>query len=153
MAVAIPVIAAVGAIVSAVGSVKQGQAAQQAGDFNAAVATQNAGIAQQQGDVAVAQQQVQGEKTIGAQTAAFGASGVQGGTGSALDLLRQSTAQSSMDAANIRYNYNLKGESDITNASIDTFSGNTASQNGYYSAAGNLLSGVSNVYRSQKGTS
>ena len=150
MAAAIPFLMAGGGVMSAVGSIMGGNAAKAAGDYNANIATQNAGIAETEGNIAIAQQQRKAEEVIGQQTASYGASGVSGTTGSPMDLLKQSAATSAMDAANIRYSYNLKAAGYTQNATIDKMQGEMAQQNSYYSAAGQLLNAGANTGKAIK---
>ena len=139
-------ISALGGVITAVGAIKQGAAAETAGEYNAAISTQNAGIAQQQGEIAVQQQQREGAQRIGSATAQYGASGLDVGQGSPLDVLRSSAEQSSLDASTIKYNYALKGMGYAQTAASELMAGETAKTSSYYTAAGQLLTTAGNTY-------
>lgn len=93
--------AAVGAVTSAVGAYQQGQAQANAADYNAQVDSINKGLALQD-------QSRQSYLAQGRAIAGYGASGVQTSSGSPVDVLADSVAQSVLDRAKISYNYDSR---------------------------------------------
>lgn len=98
----------VAAAASTLGAYTQGMAQSQAAEYNAKIAQQNAEIARQQGAAAAEAQGRDAQRKIGAMVAAYGASGVQGDTGSPMDVLADSVRNAALDKLNIQYNYALK---------------------------------------------
>lgn len=105
------------------------KAAQASANYNAQIAAQNATIAGQQGEAVAAAQARTAERSIGAMIAGFGASGVQGDTGSPMDVFSDAVRSATMDNLNIKYNYALKGLGFDNLAVLDT-----AAATGYSSA-------------------
>ena len=101
--------AAGGGILGALGSILQGEGAATAAEYNATIARQNAAIAAQQGEAAAQAQGRNAERHIGSMVAAYGASGVEGSSGSAMDVLADSARMSTLDNLTLKYNYALKG--------------------------------------------
>lgn len=138
--------------VSAASAMKQGQAQSQSAEYNAQVATQNSQIAAAQGEAAAQAQSRSSQRTIGAMTAAFGASGVQASTGSPSDVLADSVRSATLDNLTTRYNYKLKGMGYDNQATLDNATAKSASEGSYLSTAGALLSGYSKIYSQGGGT-
>lgn len=125
----------------------QAQAANAAAaTYNAQIADQNAQIMRDQEAAAVASQQRDAARTIGAMIAGYGASGVQGDTGSPLDVLADSARTAELDKLTLQYNYELKARDYNNQATLDRMnaanglaaSTTYASSAGNYSTAGTL---------------
>lgn len=107
----LPAISAAATVFSAYSTYAQGKAQSQAYENQAAAADQNAKISAKQAEItaqngAREEQQVRNRANavIGAQKTAFGSSGVDSGSGSALDLLTDTRDQSESDALQTRKN-------------------------------------------------
>jgi len=87
--------------VSAVGAFRQGQANADAAGYNARVGEINKGFA-------LRDQERKAQVAAGRAKAAYGASGVQLGTGSPLDVLADAASQSEYDKLKIRFNYDSR---------------------------------------------
>ena len=121
----------VASAVSAVGAYSKGQAEKNAANYNAAVGEVNKGMALR--DQSRAFQQAQGRAVAG-----YGSSGVQLGTGSPLDVLADSAAQSEMDRLKIRFNYDSR-------INLDRATAKNASTASVLNAASAGLGGYANM--------
>lgn len=90
--------------VSAVGEVAGGKAAYKAGMYDAAVAEESARLSSLEGAYEEGRIRREERALSGEAVAAMGASGVQLGTGSALELLRENAYNSEYDALAARWN-------------------------------------------------
>lgn len=142
MAVAVPYLILAAATVSAVGAVRQGQAAKAAADYNATIANQNAQAAAAQGEAASEQQARESERKMGSAMAAYGASGVQMGSGSPMDVLADVARSSELDRQTTVYNYKMRGLGFQDQAGLDIAQGENASSAGYLTAMGALFQGA-----------
>lgn len=149
MAPAIPIIAlslaAIGTGVSVYSAIKQGQYAQASADYNSKIARQNAETARKQGIEAQMMADRQTRQKLGTLTAGYGASGVASDTGSALDILKSSASQAKLEAANVRYGYDMKGLGYGNQALLSSMEGDAASSSAKWNAAGALFSGGAKV--------
>lgn len=96
-----------GSFLTGLGQMQQGASKASASSYNANVATQNAAIARQNALANAAAQQRSAKKTIGSTIAGFGSSGLSL-TGSALDVLEESSMLAELDRQNIMYEGELK---------------------------------------------
>lgn len=176
------IVAVAGAAMSAYGQIQQGQAAQQQAKFqsrmaayNAQIAGQNAQMAEEEGREAkktaaenAAKKRQEAAQIIGAQRAAFGASGAQVDQGAALDLTLDTTEKGELDALAMieqgnredygkrvdAWNYRAQGAGQQLQSGMYKSQGsrNTA----WLSAGGTLLGGMSqagsNYYTMTKGS-
>lgn len=147
------VLGLIGGGISAFGQIKQGQQAKAAGEYNFQLQQENAALATQEGDFAIARQKREAEQAIGQATAQYGASGVDTGQGSALDVLQQSAAQGVLDSSKIAYQASLKARGFRQTGDIDLFKGQNAETSSYYSAAGTLLGSSGSALSSAGGGS
>lgn len=129
-----------GAAVKAVGSIFQGEAASQAADYNAQVAQQNAVIAQQQGAAAAEAQSRDAQRKIGSMVAGYGASGVEGSSGSPMDVLADSARMATLDNLTTKYNYALKAQGFGNSATLDEMNSQTSLTSGVLNAVGTGMS-------------
>lgn len=139
-------LAIVSTVVSALGAISQANAASDAADYNAQIATQNAQIAQQQGQAAAAAQDKAARQKIGLMVANYGASGIDVGSGSPLDILRDSASTAKLDNLTTLYNYQLKSQGYTNTATLDSMQSDAATTSGYLSAAGTALGGASKAF-------
>lgn len=137
---------------SAQGKAAENQANYQAqvGENAARVAANNARLTRLQGDEAAQQEQKHTGQQLGAQRAAFGASGVDPNSGSALGIQVDTAAAGGLSAENIRYNSLLRGMSlaqdsatGLSNAGATRIAGQNAFRQGQTGALGAGLSGAS----------
>jgi hypothetical protein len=109
------------------GNILQGQAQKLSADYNAQIDQQNALVAQQQGVAAAEAQQRDAARKIGAGIAAYGASGVQGDSGSPIDVIAESARNATLDNLTVKYNYALKGIGYQNQAALSEAEGEYAS--------------------------
>lgn len=139
-------LAVAGTAMSAVSAITQGQSEASADKYNASIASQNAISVQQQAEGAAQIQQEQAKRTLGAATAAYGASGIVSGTGTPLDVLANSAGAAERDRQNIIYKGQLQAAGYEDQSSLDRSAATNALDSGYMKATGVLLSGGSKAY-------
>lgn len=135
-----------GTAMSAVGAIQQGSAAKNAASFNAAVANNNAIAARQNAAASAKRQQREARLRAGANRAAMGASGVEGG--SAYDLLEDNAMEEELDRLTIIHQGDLRAAGLEASAGLLTAQGKAAKKAGLTSAAGTLLKGGAKAYGS-----
>lgn len=142
-----------------VSSVQQGKAAQAEANYQAAVARNNAKIAQsnadqkrQEGIEEARMQRIKTLQKVGSQQAAMAANGIDVSSGTALDVIEDTSAMGELDALTTRYNYETKAqayehEADNFNnqAALDVFAGKNAYQSGMLNAVGAGFKGLGDV--------
>lgn len=142
-AVVVAAVAAVaGAGIAAYGAVQQGKAASDAANYNAKLAAQNAAIAQQQAQSQATQQQQRARAAIGSEEAAYGASGVDAGSGTPLDVLSSSAQQSEFGRQTIEYDGRLKSLGYSDQNALDSAAAGNALQQGNLKAGSAILTGA-----------
>lgn len=153
------VAAVVGTAVSVVGQMQSAQAQKAAANYQAQVAANNAALAKQQaqettaaGEQQTAMQQMKTRATVGAIRAAEGASGVDVGSGSNVDVRSSAAELGELDALTIRsnaarqsYGYETGATSFQAQSQLDKATASQAGTAGVFGAAGSLLSGASSV--------
>ena len=137
------VLSASAATVSAVGAIKQGQAQAAAANYNAELAQQNANSITQQGQAASEAQQHDTMRKMGAAVAAYGASGVEGDTGSPTDVLADNVRTATLNNLTLQYDYKLKALGFQDKVGLDQANASNSISGSYLSAAGSLLNGGS----------
>ena len=149
----------IGGILSAQGAAKQGDAQQQMYNYRAGVARINADINRQnaawsrdKGEKEAAQYGMKAAQQRGAIKAAQGASGLDAGSGSALDVQRSQEKITAMDLKQIRensakvaYDYETKAVMDENQATLDVMTGENAKQASKYKVAESILGTASTV--------
>lgn len=133
----------IGAPISAMGSLYQGNANASTSNYNATVAANNAITVEQQGAEAERRAQVQGSKTLGTMTAAYGASGVTGG--SAIDVMRSSAANSELNALTIKNQADIKATALDNEAALDHYRANNDQISGQMGAFTSFIAGANNM--------
>ena len=101
-------LAVASAAMSAAGAQQQGESTAAAARYNAQIAKQNADIATQQGMAAGEAQDRAARLKIGSMVANYGASGVDGASGSPLDVIAESVRMATLDSLTTKYNYALR---------------------------------------------
>ena len=163
MAMAVPIMMAVGTAVSVIGAIQQGNAAKAAANFNAQVALQNQQIAEQDAQIAREQAALQanqadreGRLRLGKIRAAHGASG-GAMEGSVLDVLGDVSAQNELEKQDVIFQGELQARSALNRgagfaneAALETYRGKSAQTAGYLSAGRELLSGGRKTYEAFK---
>lgn len=124
-------LAAAGTATAAVGQIKAGSAAQQAGEYNANLATEQATIKENQ-------QRLADQRVLSTARANVGASGVEGTSGSPLDVMAESARAAEMNALIIR-------RGGVLDAYAARKSGNQAQSAARIGAVGTLLTGASSI--------
>lgn len=142
MAVAVPYLILAAATVSAVGAVRQGQAASNAANYNAEVASQNAQAMSAQGEAASEQLTRTTEQRQGAAMAAYGASGVQMGEGSPMDVMQSNVRAATLDNLTSQYNYKMRGLGYQDSAALMSSQASNDTTAGYLSGMGALFQGA-----------
>lgn len=146
MAPAIPIIAAIGAVVSTVGVVMQADASKKAADFNANQASENARISIAQADDQEKQFRIMSRKSLADARTGYAASGVSLEGGSAQDVLEEGAATAEHDALKIREGGQIRARGFQSDATLSTMRANAAQSGGYMSAAASLLGGARKFY-------
>lgn len=135
-----------GGIIQAYGMNREGEAQARASEFNAQVAEQNAEQAILQAAQEERRIRVLGKKEIGAMQAAYGASGIEGG--SSLDVLAESIANLELDAMNIKYAGQTKAVNFRNEARYERYRGKEARTGAQLGAAATLLSSAADTGKS-----
>ena len=143
------------AVLSAAGSIYAGNAAKQAGDYQASIAERNAKVAEQEKEILALQTEQEilsfrddfeaMQSTVGV---AYRKSGVQAGTGTALQVLMANSHKADKDIAEVRYNAELgkrmmdeKAMEWRLRGSIAKMEGRARRTAGYIGAGSSLLKG------------
>ena len=155
----VPLLTAVGTAVSTVGAIQQGRAAAAAATAQANAAEQNAKISAKQAELAAQngareerEMRQRGAAIIGAQKAGYGASGLDIGAGSPLDILTDTRYQNELDSLNVRRNaanqvwgYQAEQTNFVNQASAARASARNARSTANLMAVGNLLTGATTL--------
>jgi hypothetical protein len=127
-----------GGLIQAYGIQRESEAQARASEFNAQVAAQNA----EQAILIAAQEERRvrtlGRKQIGSMQAAYGASGIEGG--SSLDVLAESIANLELDAMNVKFSGQSKAANFRNEAAYERYRASETRSAGRISAAATLLS-------------
>lgn len=151
--------AIVGVGMSAYGMYAQGQAQQQQADYQSAVAQRNADNAAMQaadrertGQIEEKQMRLKTEQMIGQAKSDLSGSGVQIGTGSPLDVVKDAAAWGEWDVQQHRWNvakdiWNINNTKDnyTAQSSLYQMQGQNAAQAGMWGAGTSLISGAGTV--------
>ena len=129
------------AIFKAVGSFMGHQAAAKASDFNAKVARQNMILSRRQAAIDEARSRRLSRKAIGAQKAAIGASGFDGGFGFG-ELIAESAAEAELEALQIRHEGELRTKGFRQQKRLAENNANSSRTASWIGAGTELLSGA-----------
>lgn len=150
----VALIATIGsAAIGTMGAIQQGNAAKASADYNAQVqnnnakiSLQNATFAGQKGAAAAEAESMKTRAKVGAITANQGASGVDIGSGSSVDVRSSASEMGELSAINIRsnaareaYGYQTDAAGDKAQAQLDKAEGRNAQTAGYMNAGKTIL--------------
>lgn len=138
-------------VIEAVSKVREGNAAKDASNFNAAEDLQQSHVAVNQANVQEGMLRRNSRQALGAQAAAFGASGTGYG-GSSGEALDQSAINQELDALNTRYKGTFTAYGYGNQSSLDRSKARDESKTGTLLAGATLLKGLGPYY-SSPGTS
>ena len=150
---------AVSTTMGVVSSVQQGTAQQAQYNYQAEVARNNAKIAQanadQQRQEGIEESRLQRIKTlqaIGKQQTAMAANGIDISSGTALDIIEDTSAMGELDALTTRYNsetqaiaYEQQANNFTNQANLDVFAGENAYRSGVTNAISTGVNGLGNA--------
>ena len=105
---------------------QKAEAEAQADEYNATIAIKNSVYAGYEKDVALAELDRTAYRLNGSLMAGYGASGVSSNSGSALDVLADSTASAARDRLNTTFNYNVQIENYKDQATLDNMAAKNA---------------------------
>jgi hypothetical protein len=159
VAIASLAVGAVGAGVGAYGAIQSGEAQQAAANYQAQVARNNATIAGQNAAYATAAGNAQAEQStmktnavVGAMMAGQAASGIDVGSGSALDTRTSQKEVGALEVGTIRnqaawkaYGYQTQSMSDTAQAGLDTAQGSAAATAGDIGGVSSVLGGAASA--------
>ncbi|MGD0106397.1 MAG: hypothetical protein ABSC06_20515 [Rhodopila sp.] len=148
-----------GAGVAGYGAISSGEASQASANYQSQVAANNATIANQNALAATAAGNAQAEQsrmktnaTIGAQMAGQASSGIDVGSGSALDVRTSQKELGELDVLTIRntaarqaYGYQTQSMSDTAQSGLDTAQGGFAATAGDIGGVSSILSGAASA--------
>jgi hypothetical protein len=129
-----------GTAASALGALSSAQSQSAAAKYNAKISENNALAAKQQAAADEDRQRRLSVQAIGAQRAAYGASGVSL-EGSPLDILEQSAYNAELDAQTIRWQGEVAAAGYGNQAILDRSKSNSALNTGYAEAGSSILIG------------
>ena len=144
-AAAVPIMMAVSTAFAAKSAIDQGRFAEGTGRYNARVAENEA---QETRRVGTEAENIQRQKTailLSKQRAQIGAAGIELGSGSALQLQKDTATLGEADALRIRSNYERRAAGLETGAELTLAQGEMAATAGVSKAAGTLLSGAASI--------
>lgn len=130
-------LSAVGSVVGAVGAMQQANAASTAAGYNAQVQHRNAIAARQQSDMAMEDKARDNRRQLGAIKAAYGASGLTGG--STLDVLEDTSLEQELAVSRINYQGAVRATGYQDQATLDRMQAKSARSAGQISFFGGLL--------------
>lgn len=122
-------------------AVQQGNAASDAAKYNKEVADQNAIAATQQAQQDAQLQSARDKQLLGAQAAAYGASGVTS-EGSPLDVLGSTASNAELSRQTLLYRGRLKAAGYNDESQLDATAATNDQSNAAFSASGALLKGA-----------
>lgn len=135
-----------GAAVKVVGALKQGDAESQAALHRAATDEHNAKVVQQQAEATALMHKENTKRIIGQTTAAYGASGISGDSGTALDVLSNSAQVAERDRQTILYKGRMNAMGYETDAQLERQTADNARSQSYKKAGGMVIEAASKAY-------
>ena len=131
------ILMAVGGGVQAYGALEEGNAKNAAYSMQAGIDRRSAQIALDQGEADVTTLRKNIYKTVGAQRAAAGASGLA--ASDIMDVLANTNTEGELDIQRRRYNASLQAQGFMDQATLDQFYGKQAKKAGQLSAAATIF--------------
>ena len=135
----------------AIGDISQGQTTSSVLNQQANIQMQNAANAKAAAALNANRQSIMAQKTLGGIQANFGASGVEGNSGSVLDVVAASASNAELDRQNILYGGEIKAINSENQASMDRFEASQAVSAGYLNAVAGVLTAGGKLYGSSLG--
>jgi hypothetical protein len=136
------IFAVIAAIASAVGQKAQADSQNAAARYNTAVNKNNAETAAQQTQFDAEQIRDRNKRVLGAQRAAYSASGVDPDSATAIDVRNDSAQQGEMDALIAIYTGQTSANANIARARLNELEGKNAQSAGRWGVATSLLGGA-----------
>lgn len=122
-------------------ALQQADNQEKAAKFNEAVAKNNTLAAQQQAKYEADRLRRRNAHLLGSQRAAFSKAGVDL-SGSANDIINDTSIQGEMDALAALYTGKVRSNSERSSSMLFAMQADAATKTGYYNAAGSILGGV-----------
>lgn len=135
--------------VQTAGALVKSQAEQTSAKYNQIIDNYNANVTQQEGIVATNAVRQQAIEAIGQNVANAGAGGFSSASGTATDIIRSSAYNAQMNVLNTQYSYAAKEKSFENQATLQGDRARSASEAGYFDAAGILIGGAGRANKSQ----
>jgi hypothetical protein len=137
---------AAGEGIQAIGDISAGQAKAQALRASAEVQRRNAAEAIEASQFDAARQGIIASQKIGAATAAYGASGVAGDSGSVMNVTAAAHANAELDRLNILHGGDIRAINYRNQASMDETAAQNSELAGYIGAVGSAFGGAGKFY-------
>lgn len=131
------------------GAIQQGISAGRTANYNARLAENNAMAARTAAAAEAERERVRALRLTGTQRAGYGKAGVQL-SGSALDVIGDTAAQSELDALTILYGGESRARAAEADAAGQRFMGSAARGGALTQAGSSLLTGGSKIYRATR---
>lgn len=136
---------ALGTGMSAFGQYQAGKQQQTAMNYNAAVSEQQAEIIERSGELEAYKLKKSGESFKSSQRAMYGASGVKGTSGSALEVLADTAAMIELDIATTKYNTAVGAMQARSQAAMQRWEGQQAKKAWTMAAWTTLIGGAGKI--------
>lgn len=141
-----------GSGLTTMGDIAQGETTNNMLKYNANVQIQNAANARAAAALNANKQSIMAQKTLGAIQANYGASGVEGTSGSVMDVMAASASNAELDRQNILYGGEIKAINSENQASMDRFEGSQAVSAGYLNAVASMATAGGQLLSSNYGS-
>ncbi len=132
----------IGGVVQAMGAMQAAEAEAKAHEYNAAVAERNRGVIHEQTFAAYVEQLGKNTRELHAIRGKFAANGITM-TGSALDVIMDTTREQALEVQRIRYTGRLLEIEQIDKKNLELMGADSARKAGQISAAAAIIGGLS----------
>lgn len=139
------ILAALAAVAGAVGAKQSANAQQQAANYNALLNKQNAETAAQQASFDADQIREKNKRVLGAQRAAYSASGIDPDSATAIDVHDDSAAQGELDALVAIYTGRTSSSAYASRSQLNLMESRSANKAGKINVTTSLLGGATSV--------
>lgn len=140
-----PALELIGGVVSGVGAAMGASAQAASYRAQAAMNVRQADLEREQGGYQAARATEQGQKVVGSQVAAYGASGINPSTGTAKELIKQTGETAALDVAAIRYGSRVAQENQMASAQVNRMNASSASAAVPFAFVSPIISAFSSV--------
>lgn len=137
----VAVLSLIGGVISGIGAMQQAKAAAASEQAQADARRRQAVIDQDSGAYKATQQRRQVDRVLGKQRAGFASSGIAL-SGTAADVIDESTAEGALDVAAIRWNSQISADNERYNAKINDMNAKNAKASAPIAFLTPVLSGV-----------